>query len=213
VEADGTLNVTGSTLSADFPTTPGALDRTLGGSRDAFVSRLDPTGSDLLYGTYLGGGRSDWGTKVVPAGPGGISVAGSTESADFPTTPGAFDRTYNGEIDAYVATLKVARIMHVDRIVPAYRPHGSGYRVGAGIRILYSDGSPVPGATVTVRIDLPDGTHAVATAPTGPRGIAAVSRSVSDSGTYTFTVLDVALVGSAYDPSQNGETSDSVTIP
>ncbi len=73
-------------------------------------------------------------------------------------TPGAYDTTPNGVADGYVVTLQVAPTIHVDRIVPRYRVHGSGYQVGAAIRVLYSDGSPVSGASVTVRIDFPDGT-------------------------------------------------------
>jgi hypothetical protein len=103
--------------------------------------------------------------------------------------------------------------MHVDRVVPRYRVFGSGYQVGAAIRILYWNGSPVEGADVTVESAYPDGTDVVLTRPTGPRGVAVVVRPAFDSGTYTFTVLDVAHPGSVYDPAQNGETSDSVTIP
>jgi hypothetical protein len=172
----------------------------------------------LTYSTYLGGEiggtqNLDQGFGITSAGPGVVAVSGEANSADFPVTPGAVDTTYNGEFDGFVAALQVARSMHVDRITPFYRPAGSGYAVGAAIRVLYADGSPVAGASVTVRITNPDGTDVVATRPTGSRGIAVAVRPASDSGTYTFTVLDVTLPGAVYDPAQNVETSDSVTIP
>src|SRR5205823_6026005 len=63
VDASGSAYVTGYTLSADFPTTPGAFDTTFnGGTYDAFVTKLNPAGSaPLAYSTFLGG--SDPGTE------------------------------------------------------------------------------------------------------------------------------------------------------
>src|SRR2546426_1440159 len=62
VDADGNAYVTGFTKSPDFPTTAGALQPTFGGgSVDAFVTKLDPTGSSLVYSTYLGGTDQDEG--------------------------------------------------------------------------------------------------------------------------------------------------------
>jgi Beta-propeller repeat len=56
VDGDGRAYVTGETLSADFPTTPGAFDRTFnGGFLDAFVTKLNASGSALAYSTFLGG--------------------------------------------------------------------------------------------------------------------------------------------------------------
>ena len=112
-----------------------------------------------------------------------------------------------------MVTLEVARIMHVDRIVPRYRPHGPAYQVGAAIRIVYQTGSAVEGADVRVELTYPGGEEFVLTRPTGPHGVALVVRFATESGTYTFTVTDVAHPVAEYDPSQNAETSDSVTIP
>ena len=52
----GNAHVTGSTNSNNFPTTPGAFDTSYnGGDHDAFVAKLNPTGSGLVYATFLGG--------------------------------------------------------------------------------------------------------------------------------------------------------------
>src|SRR5207249_12098677 len=56
VDAAGNAYVTGLTGSRNFPTTPGAFQTTFAGVEDAFVTKLDPTGSALVYSTFLGGG-------------------------------------------------------------------------------------------------------------------------------------------------------------
>src|SRR5262249_25784817 len=55
VDAAGHAYVTGRTSSLDFPTTPGVFQSGVGGSADAFVTKLDPAGAALVYSTYLGG--------------------------------------------------------------------------------------------------------------------------------------------------------------
>jgi hypothetical protein len=97
--------VTGQTDSADFPTTPGSFDNSFNGVSDAFVARLDRDGSTLAYSTFLGGATYEEGSKVVVDPTGEAYVAGLTSSPDFPTTPGAFDQTYNGAFDGFATKL------------------------------------------------------------------------------------------------------------
>ena len=98
--------VTGTTRSADFPTTPGAYDDTYNdGPSDAFVAKLSADGSDLLWSTFLGGTEPEAGLGVGLDPEDNSVVTGWTESADFPTTPGAYDETFNGYPDVYVAKL------------------------------------------------------------------------------------------------------------
>jgi hypothetical protein len=111
VDGAGAAFVTGFTEDADtdFPTTPGAIDRTHnGGFADAFVTKLGPTGAALAYSTFLGGSGDDRGSGIAVDGAGAAFVTGFTEDADtdFPTTPGAIDRTHNGGFaDAFVTKL------------------------------------------------------------------------------------------------------------
>jgi hypothetical protein len=105
LDAVGSAHVTGGTSSSDFPITPGAFDTSLGGSRDAFVAKVNPGGSDLVYATYLGNSSDDEGYTIALDRVGEAYVAGQTSSSDFPTTPGAFDTSYNGLGDAFVAKL------------------------------------------------------------------------------------------------------------
>jgi len=109
VDAARNAYVTGNTASPDFPTTPGAFQRTFGGgdqfSGDAFVSKIDPTGSALVYSTYLGGARPEWGGGIAVDASGNAYVTGKTFSLDFPTTAGALQTASGGDWDAYVTIL------------------------------------------------------------------------------------------------------------
>jgi hypothetical protein len=103
--------ITGATSSVDFPTAPWSFDRTFNGEADAFMTKLDATGSALMYSTYLGGSNFDIGNGIAAGSAGRAYVAGQTSSSDFPTTPGAFDRTFNESSDAFVTKLDVRKPM------------------------------------------------------------------------------------------------------
>jgi hypothetical protein len=105
LDASGNAFLTGSTTSGDFPTIPGAIQTVPGGSTDAFVAELNAAGSGLLLSTYLGGSNSDFATDLKLGPAGSIVITGQTMSADFPTTPGAFDSILNGGTDAFVARI------------------------------------------------------------------------------------------------------------
>src|SRR5437867_5147906 len=86
VDATGNVYVTGFTASTDFPTTPGAFQTAFGGGGlDAFVVKLNPAGSGLVYGTYLGGAGSDVGLGIAIDTGQNAYVTGGTLSANFPT--------------------------------------------------------------------------------------------------------------------------------
>jgi hypothetical protein len=108
IDAGGNAYVTGATNTSDFPITPGAFQpifrSMLNGGFNAFVTKLNPSGSGLVYSTYLGGsggyhgnfgqslgGDQAYGIAVDPQG--NAYVTGSTTSRDFPTTLGAFQTT------------------------------------------------------------------------------------------------------------------------
>ena len=105
VDGAGSAYVTGFTESTDFPTTAGAAQTTSAGGREAFVTKLDATGSARLYSTYLGGSSDDDGFAIAVDATGGAYVSGTTTSTDFPTTAGAVQPTNAGEFDAFVTKL------------------------------------------------------------------------------------------------------------
>ncbi len=105
VDGSGAVTTAGYVYSTNFPVTPGAFDQTYNGGNDAFVARLAPSGSTLLWATYLGGSAEDAAFALVLDPSGDTLVAGSTRSTNFPTTLGAYDTTHNGGTDAFVARL------------------------------------------------------------------------------------------------------------
>ncbi len=98
------VHVTGQTYSASLPATAGAFDKSSNGMGDAFVAVLDTSGM-ILYATYLGGADYDIGRGIAVEENGRVYLTGSTHSADFPTTPNAFDRTGSGFGKMFVAVL------------------------------------------------------------------------------------------------------------
>ena len=101
IDASGNAYIAGSTTSTDFPVTPGAFQATdptksypygteIG---SGFVTKLNSTGTGLIYSTYLGGGMLDviWGIAVDASG--SAYLTGNTADLDFPTTAGAFQTT------------------------------------------------------------------------------------------------------------------------
>ena len=109
--SSGVVTVAGFTSSTDYPTTLGAFDTTYNGQGDAFVTRLNSDLSELVYSTYLGG-SIDFTVAYASAtaGPGRVVVGGVTHSADFPTTEGAYDTSYNGAGDGFVARLNLCPV-------------------------------------------------------------------------------------------------------
>ncbi|WP_309495926.1 SBBP repeat-containing protein [Mechercharimyces sp. CAU 1602] len=107
IDLDGANNayVTGTTSSTDFPTTPNAFQPSIAGSDDAYVTKLNVTGSSLVYSTFLGGSESDNGIKIAVDSFGGAWVTGVTRSTNFPLTSNAFQDSLNGEADAFVTQI------------------------------------------------------------------------------------------------------------
>jgi hypothetical protein len=94
VDAEGDAYIVGETGSQDFPVTPGAVQPT--NKTDpkegttGFILELNPTGTDILYGTYFGGSRSTQMTSIALDSSKNMYVTGRTFDSDFPTTAGAF---------------------------------------------------------------------------------------------------------------------------
>jgi PKD repeat protein len=101
----GYAYITGYTRSNSFTTSTSAFQRSFGGGRDAFVTKLSPTGVSMAYSTYLGGIGGDIGLDIAVGEWGHAYVTGYTYSRDFPLTPNAFDRSHNGDTDMYLTVL------------------------------------------------------------------------------------------------------------
>jgi uncharacterized repeat protein (TIGR01451 family) len=109
IDAAGNCYVAGATQSADFPTTPGAFLTIKGSSfgNSGFVTKLNATGTSLVYSTFLGGTGNDSAVGIAVDSNGAAYVAGSSQSAAFPTTPGALKTVPSGNSDMFLARVSV----------------------------------------------------------------------------------------------------------
>lgn len=108
VDSLGDAFVTGQTVSSDFPVTSNVPQPKNGGGADAYVTEFNPTGTGVLFSTYLGGAGLDFGQAVAldTASPPNVYVTGGTTSTNFPVTSGAFQTTNHSSIEnAFVAKL------------------------------------------------------------------------------------------------------------
>src|SRR5207244_2898809 len=105
VDSQGNAYITGDTDSADFPVINPQPQggSSFKGTQDAYVAKLNPAGTGLIYSTYLGGSGSDSGSAIAVDSSGSAYVTGDTSSADFPAV-GAFQPTLGGGagFDAFV---------------------------------------------------------------------------------------------------------------
>jgi len=97
IDSSGNAYITGQTRSGDYPVTSGAFDESHnGGTGDNFVTKLNATGTGLVYSTYLGGSGFDLGENIAVDSSGNAYVVTQTPSTNFPTTGGVFNSTYGG---------------------------------------------------------------------------------------------------------------------
>jgi YD repeat-containing protein len=98
---------TGTTSSSDFTTT-NAYDSSFNGGDDAFVAKLNAAGTQLRYSTFLGGSAGKWVADLAVDGSGAAYVLGTTSASNVATTADAYDRTYNGADDLFIAKLSAS---------------------------------------------------------------------------------------------------------
>ena len=155
LDSSGNAFVTGHTLDSatDFPTTAGAFDTTHNGLEDVFVTKLNPTGSALIYSTFIGGSANDQGQGIVVDKSGNAYLLGFTEdgATDYPTTAGAFNTTHNGSIDAFVTKLNATG----STLIYSSLIGGSGVDRGTGITIDSSENVFLAGLTLDASTDFP----------------------------------------------------------
>ena len=112
LDASGNPVVAGSTTSKNYPVTANAVQTQLKGNTDAFVTKLDANGTQVLYSTYLGGSQSAGGAYLEEARSvavdriGNLVVAGVTNSSDFPSVRAV--QSFGGAIDAFITVLNPA---------------------------------------------------------------------------------------------------------
>jgi hypothetical protein len=193
VDGRGNLYVTGQTASADFPTTAGVFDRGYNNNTDVFVTKLDSSGSTVVYSTFIGGSAFDSGNGIAVDKAGAAYVAGFSGSLNYPTTPGSFDTTQNGGSDAFVTKLDPS----------GARLEYSTYLGGAGFSFEGANG-----------IAVDRGGSAYVTGFTGsaafPTTLGAYDTTKNGTGNDVYvTKLDRAGAALAYSTFLGGTTSDT----
>jgi hypothetical protein len=172
------------------------------------VTKLNPSGSGLAYSTYLGGSSDDDGVGIAVDAAGDAYITGSTFSANFPTTPGAFQTTYGGGGDAFVTKVPTA-----SRGAPAslmLAPTAQTATVGGQAcvtgTVRDASGSPIPNVTVrfSVTVNSSQGTPATGSAATDANGQARFCYSGQLPGTDTVKAFGDSNNNGSQDPGEHG---------
>ena len=146
VDSSRSAYVTGYTSSKDFPTTAHALQRSLTGLQNVFVTKLNANGSALEYSTLLGGDDYDFGFGIAVNKQGNAYVTGATYgifTSKFPTTSNAYQTAYAGSGDAFVSKLSADG----SSLVYSTLLGGSSYDGGRGIALDANGDAYVTGYT------------------------------------------------------------------
>lgn len=114
LNSNGDAFIAGTTFSDDFPTTPDSYQTEFNVYKDAFVGKLNPTASALIYATFLGGSFWDEAKDIALDSSGNVILAGGTASGDFPTTTDAYQSISPPSSNAFVAALNedISRLLY-----------------------------------------------------------------------------------------------------
>ncbi|HQU31765.1 MAG: SBBP repeat-containing protein [Planctomycetia bacterium] len=165
VDSGGNAYVTGYTLSSDFPT-ENPMYGTKTGSYDAFVTKIDASGTSLSYSTYLGGIDDDAGESIAVDSAGNVYVAGYTWSSDFPTKNAMYG---SGSYDAFVTKIS-ADATPIPTLTPTSIPTTTPMpdTPTPTLTVIPTSGTPTPTPTVTPTPETPTPSPTVTPAPGTP---------------------------------------------
>jgi len=186
VDSSGDAYVTGYTLGQGFPAANAIQQAVSGGLfADAFITELNPSGTALVYSTFLGGTQPDEADAIAVDACGGVHVTGRTTSTDFPA-PNGFRTTLNGFQDAFVAKLGETTLtltsINVKPVNPTIAPGARQQFTATGV---FGDCST---QDLTTRVTWSSGTQSVASISSG--GLAAAV--AAGTSVITATLGDVS---------------------
>ena len=189
IDGSGNVYIVGKTGSINFPVTPGAVQMVNNGAgsghTNAFVSKLNSTGTALDYSTYLGGNGGgfpysmfDYGSGIAVDANGAAYLTGATDSSDFPTTPGAFDTSGGGGAgnSAFIAKLALGSettgyLGDTTSLTSNLSPAVVGQDVKFTASVVPNSGTATPTGSVVFSVD----------------GNVTASVALSDSGTADWS--------------------------
>jgi len=156
VNSSGNTFVTGETASDDFPIVNCSIDTfCVNGDFEAFISKFSPDGSTLEYSCYLGGSTHDAGNDISIDEDGNAFVTGNTGSEDFPITSDAYDTSYNGGGDVFVAKISSS----VGSLLYSTYLGGDSTDNPGAIVVDVSGSAYVAGATSSIDFPTTDGAY------------------------------------------------------
>lgn len=166
VRPDGEVVATGETGSPEFPTTPGVIDTSYGGFNDVFVTRLNATGTGIIFSTFIGAAGFEGAYGLSLSQDGSITIAGVTRDQNYPTTPGAFDtvgssiklKAFTTRINSTGTTLMASTLFG-----------GTGDSDARGVRLDSNNNVVVLGLATSE--DVPTTLDALSQSPLGNRDI------------------------------------------
>ncbi|HEX4606375.1 MAG TPA: SBBP repeat-containing protein, partial [Candidatus Angelobacter sp.] len=162
VDSRGNAYVTGVTVSANFPVTKSAFQKTYPGGtcfgtdpcNSGFVTMMISNGKSLFYSSYLGGHGDDEPVKIFIDPAWNAFVAGGTSSTNFPTTAGAFQRTLSGMSDAFISKVIIEADLALSSTGPTTVKHGTNMTY----TIHGNNNGPDPAFQVKITDTIPTGT-------------------------------------------------------
>ncbi len=167
VDAAGNTYAVGLTFSSDFPVTPGAfqvVNNAAAGAKDsAFITKLNPSGTALVYSTYLGGSGYNFGLGIAVDASGSAYLAGETTSTNFPVTGGAFQTVNNAAAaegyNSFITKLNASGsgLIYSTYLGGSEGGNGFHYSVGLGIAVDASGSAYLAGGTTSTDFSVTSG--------------------------------------------------------
>ena len=105
LDIKGNIVISGVTSSEEFPITKNAVQLTPGSIQEVFVTKINPSGSDLIFSTYLGGSAYECSEGLATDAEENVYICGTTYSRDFPTTTDSYQSTCQDEINGYITKI------------------------------------------------------------------------------------------------------------
>jgi hypothetical protein len=177
LDNSGNAYVTGYTTSTNYDITSGAFQTTNGGGDDVFITKLNSTGSALVYSTYIGGSYDDRAYSIAIDGSGNAYITGKTLSTDYDIIPGAFQSTNGGDYDVFVSKLNSTGTA----LIYSTYIGGTNYDVGLGIAVDVSGNACTTGYTASTDYDITTGAF----------------QTTNGGGTYDVFVTKLSSTGTA----------------
>ncbi len=196
VDSAGNVYLTGTAGSTDFPT-KNPLQGTNHGSPDAFVTKINSTGSALVYSTYLGGNSLDIGQAIALDSSNNVYITGFTSSTNFPTK-NAFQGSKHGPENAFVSKINASG----SALVYSTYLGGSGHDIGYGIAVDGSGRAYITGYTDSKNFPVVNAIQ--------PTKVAFADVIISEfNASGSALIFSTYLGGSSYDDQGNSIAVDS----